>query len=111
LAGDADVLIVDNDTVRRNMSYYSPATKLQNPGDGIRAGYDLGAWSSRHDHALVTDNYTVGGQYALEIRSWDTIEVARNVAAGPRVAHAYRLTGTARPQNRSIPLVRGIGLA
>ena len=32
-------------------------------------------------------------------------------SARPRVAHAYRLTGTARPQNSVIPLVWGMGLA
>lgn len=87
LAGDAQVLIVNNDTVRQNMSYYSPATKLENPGGGIRAGYMPGPWSPRHDHAVVTDNYSVGGSNALRIRNWDTIVVARNVTAGPNVVH------------------------
>jgi hypothetical protein len=87
LAGDAQVLVVNSDTVRRNMSYYSPATKLENPGAGIRVGYTPGPWSSRHDHAVVTDNYTVGGSNALRIRNWDTIVVARNVTAGPHVVH------------------------
>ncbi|MFN2571132.1 MAG: hypothetical protein ABR537_05895 [Gemmatimonadales bacterium] len=87
LAGDASVLIVNSDTVRANMSYYSPATKLQNPGAGIRVGYTPGAWSSRHDHAVVTNNYTVGGSMALRIRNWDTITVTGNVASGPNVAH------------------------
>jgi hypothetical protein len=87
LGGDAAVLIVNNDTVRQNLSYYSPATKLQNPGAGIKVGYTPGPWSARHDHAVVRDNYTVGGSNALRIRSWDTVVVAGNVSAGPRVAH------------------------
>ena len=32
MAGELQVVIVNNDTVRRNMSYYSPATKPDNPG-------------------------------------------------------------------------------
>jgi hypothetical protein len=87
LAGDAQVTVVNNDTVRWNMSYYSPATKLQNPGAGIRIGYAPGPWSSRHDHVVVTDNYTVGGSNALRVRNWDSIVVARNVTAGSAVAH------------------------
>jgi len=87
LGGDKDVLIVDADTVRRNMSYYSPPAKLQNPGAGITIGYQPGPWTSRHHHAVVTDNYSVGGNYALRIRNWDTIEVRGNVAAGPDVAY------------------------
>jgi hypothetical protein len=87
LAGDAEVVIVNNDSVRRNMTYYSPTTKLQNPGGGIRVGYEPGAWSPRHDHAVVTDNYSVGGSNALQIRNWDTIVVRGNVAAGPSIVH------------------------
>ena len=87
LGGDADVLIVDADTVRRNMSYYSPPTKLQNPGAGITVGYKPGPWTSRQHHAVVTDNYSVGGSYALRIRNWDTVVVRGNVAAGPDVAY------------------------
>jgi hypothetical protein len=87
LGGDKEVLIVNNDTVRRNMSYYSPATKLQNPGAGIKVGYTPGPWTARQDHAVVTDNYTVGGSNALRIRSWDTVVVRGNVSAGPSVAH------------------------
>lgn len=85
LAGDAQVIIVNDDTVRGNMSYYSPATKLQNPGDGMWIGYRPGPWSSRHDHVVVTDNYAVGGRTALRVQNWDTIVVARNVTAGTEV--------------------------
>jgi hypothetical protein len=85
LAGEKQVLIVNEDTVRQNMSYYSPAT--QDPGGGIVVGFEPGPASSRHDHAVVTDNYTVGGDYALRIRNWDTIVVRGNVAAGPSVLH------------------------
>src|SRR6185503_19186302 len=85
LGGDAQVVIVNNDTVRRNMSYYSPAT--QNPGAGIKVGYTPGPWSERHDRAVVTDNYSVGGSNALRIRDWDTVVVRGNVSAGPAVAH------------------------
>jgi hypothetical protein len=85
LAGDEQVVIVNHDTVRWNMSYYSPATKLQNPGDGLWIGYKPGSWSSRHDHVVVTDNYSVGGRTALRIEPWDTIVVARNVTAGSEV--------------------------
>jgi hypothetical protein len=87
LGGDKDVLIVDDDTVRGNMSYYSPPAKLQNPGAGITVGYQPGPWTSRQHHAVVTDNYSVGGSYALRIRNWDTITVRGNVAAGPDVAY------------------------
>src|SRR6185503_17555096 len=40
-----------------------------------------------HDHAVVTDNYSVGGSNALRIRNWDTVVVTGNVSAGPGVAH------------------------
>lgn len=85
LGGDAQVVVVSHDTVRWNMSYYSPATKLENPGDGIRIGYVPGPWSPRHDHAVVTDNYSVGGRNALWVQNWDTIVVERNVTAGSSV--------------------------
>jgi hypothetical protein len=85
LGGDAQVIVVSHDTVRSNMSYYSPPTKLQNPGDGIRIGYVPGPWSPRHDQVVVTDNYAVGGRNALWVQNWDTIVVARNVTAGTSV--------------------------
>jgi hypothetical protein len=87
LGGDKDVLVVDADTVRGNMSYYSPPAKLQNPGAGIMVGYKPGPWASRQHHAIVTDNYSVGGSYALLIRNWDTVVVRNNVAAGQGVAY------------------------
>lgn len=70
------------------MSYYSPPAKLQNPGAGMTVGYAPGPWTSRQNHAVVTDNYSVGGGYALRIRNWDTVEVRGNVAGGaPDVAY------------------------
>jgi hypothetical protein len=87
LGGDADVVIVDADTVRANLSYYSPLTKLQNPGAGITVGYKPGPWASRQHSAVVSDNYAVGGSYALRVRNFDTALVRGNVAAGPVVAY------------------------
>src|SRR5256885_1447849 len=40
-------------------------------------------WASRQDQAVVTDNYSGGGSYALRIGNWDTRVVRGNVAAGP----------------------------
>jgi hypothetical protein len=85
LAGDEQVVVVNDDTVRANMSYYSPATKLEHPGDGIWIGYKPGPWSTRHDHVVVADNYSAGGRTALRIEPWDTIVVTRNVTAGGEV--------------------------
>jgi hypothetical protein len=73
------------------MSYYSPGT--QNPGAGIRVGYTPGPWTARQDHAVVTDNYSVGGSNALRIRNWDTVEVRGNISASKQNSEALLLGG------------------
>jgi hypothetical protein len=66
-----------DDTVRANMSYYSPLAQLANPGSGISIGWDVNS-----DDVVVTDNYTSGGAYALRFRNWNSVVVSNNVTHG-----------------------------
>src|SRR5436189_877431 len=69
------------DTVRNNMTYFSPAISEVNT-NGI-AGLQVGYSTTVNVDVRIVNNYAIGGNPALDIHDWQTALVSGNIAYSP----------------------------